>query len=340
MGSTVELWESHFRNDGNVFTLDEIQEAQMVMPATPPVRNEADIFTWDELFEADQLMPAAPDPVYDEGEIFTVEEFLEAQNQSLDLPAPAPGRNENVVELDNTVDAAQAGPSQGRRPWPVLEPGHKKGVGVRAGDGKSWEAHIWLSDVDIEREKSKKGMQCFLGSFATEEEAKRAHDKAAIILDVRVSKNGTLYSLNYPEKEYADFIAEHAQSSRRAVLWEIRRESLGKFSKGECALKGVKRKKSGKPGYTATIALTSQVDGKSKKTTMSIGHFATEEDAGREYDRALLFIKGTHDLGCITNFQPESYTATEIERVGRKLASCHPEIDFSGLKRKRSGVFG
>jgi hypothetical protein len=225
-------------------------------------------------------------------------------------------------------------PSAGRR-WPVVAPGESIGVDVRPNG--TWEAHIWLKNHNIERSaKPKNGMQFFVGSFGSEDEAKCAHDQAAIMLGVRVTKNGTLYSLNHPEEQYASHIAEHAGWSRRDYMWKMRRYS-GKFSKGLCDLKGVAQRKAAR--WSATISVSTMIDGEKRKTTMAIGQFKTKEEAGREYDKALLFIKGAYDPGCITNFRPSTYSAAEVQQVGERLAAAYPKVNFQELRRKHSGVF-
>ena len=120
-------------------------------------------------------------------------------------------------------------PSAGRR-WPVVAPGESIGVDVRRNG--TWEAHVWLKDHNIKRSaKPKNGHQFFMGSFDTKDEAKCAHDQTAIMLDVRVTKNDTLYSLNHLQERYVVHIAEHAGWSRRDYMWKMWRYS-GKFSKG------------------------------------------------------------------------------------------------------------
>jgi hypothetical protein len=201
-----------------------------------------------------------------------------------------------------------------RPPWPVLPRSEAIGVTYHK-KNEQWEAHLWVRDRQLGKRK-KKGTQIFLGNFRTQDEAKAAHDQAAIKLDVRETAKGKPYPLNFPESAQSRVMQEHADWTPRDFVWKIRRFSH-KFSKGRSAMKGVSvRSRKGKAAcYEAKI---SQTMGDGEKRTFDLGKHECEEDAGRAYDRALLFLKGG-DSDCVTNFRPSGYPVAEIQQVGRRL---------------------
>lgn len=221
------------------------------------------------------------------------------------------------VQLEHEGELSAELPSDGESHTaarPVLPPSKAIGVTFHT-KNKQWEAHLWVKDRQLGKRK-KKGTQIFLGSFQTEDDAKAAHDRAAIKLDVRETKKGTPYPLNFPASAHARYMAEHADWSPRDFVWKIRRLSH-KFSKGRSAMKGVSvRCRTTKAAHFGAKISQTMRDG--EKRTFDLGKFAREEDAGRAYDRALLFLKGGHSE-CVTNFRPSEYSVEEIEEAGRSM---------------------
>jgi hypothetical protein len=200
-------------------------------------------------------------------------------------------------------------------PWPVLPPSEDIGVTYRK-KSKQWEAHLWLKRSKLQYCK-KRGAQLFLGSFKSKDEAKAAHDKAAIKLDVRETREGTPYPLNFSESTHAGYIARHCNWSIRDFVWKIRRLSR-KFTTGKSGMKGVtvrKLKWTKDEYYEATIS--QRMDG-GRKIAFDLGRFERADEAGKAYDRALLFLKGA-DPDCVTNFRPSRYSSAEVREVGIKL---------------------
>ena len=200
-------------------------------------------------------------------------------------------------------------------PRPVLPPSKDVGVTYHK-KNKQWEAHLWVKDRPLEKRK-KKGSQIFLGNFETRDEAKAAHDLAAIKLDIRENAKGKPYSLNFPESAHSRYLEEHADWTPRDFVWKIRRFSH-KFSKGRSSMKGVSvrtRKRKTVIYYEAKISHTTN-DG--EKRTFDLGKYSCDEDAGRAYDRALLFLNGGDSL-CVTNFRPSEYSIAEIEEAGQRF---------------------
>ncbi|KAG0579517.1 hypothetical protein KC19_4G104400 [Ceratodon purpureus] len=292
-----------------------------LLPALPWLVGVEDCMEVDPLLEdAKYYVGGLPSAVEEENSVHTTDQQTAMEELHI----------EEAVQVE----------TPGRR-WPVVAPGNSIGVNHR-GHG-TWEAHIWLKDFNLhDRLKPRNGMQCFLGSFSSKEDAMKAHDKVAIKLNIRSKKDGTLYSLNLPEEQYAEYIVDHAHFSRRDYLWKIRRDSE-KFSHGECNLKGVRLQKRGgvwTGRYTATTTLTSKINsskpdksvtGKTlmmnKRANMTLGTFDTKEEAGREYDKALLFIHGMYS-GFVTNFQPSGYSEFEILEAGQKLVKAYPGTNF------------
>lgn len=77
------------------------------------------------------------------------------------------------------ADASTGGPTL----LPKLPCGKKMGVCYHK-KNKQWEAHLWVKGEQL-RGRKKKGVQIFLGNFEAEEDAKIAHDRAAIKLKVK-----------------------------------------------------------------------------------------------------------------------------------------------------------
>lgn len=226
-----------------------------------------------------------------------------------------------VLSHGSPVDSS-AGASDQRL---VVAPSKSIGV-THHKKNKKWEAHLWLKTRQLcnNNKRKKKGMQLFLGQFATEDEAKRAHDRAALKLEVGASaRTGKPYPLNFPESEHASYMAEHSAWSARDFLWKVRRSSQH-FSKGKSLMKGVTVRTRSRKGvetvtFEAKISRTVHQVGSIKKT-VNLGIFASEEEAGRAYDVALLFLeKGADELTTITNFRPSDYSEAAVQEAGRKL---------------------
>lgn len=262
------------------------------------------------------VLPAESGGTHVAQDVTLVDEFgieLERMLLKESMPESPNYGDKNLVEIG-------APDHESLVPRPVVPAAESVGVTYHR-KNKQWEAHLWLKGVQL-RHRKKKGVQIFLGSFTTEDEAKKAHDMAAIKLDVRETARGKAYPLNFPEAAHAGYISEHADWSPRDFLWKLRRSSP-KFNKGKSVMKGVTVRKAGRKSscaktYESKISQTLR-DG--EKTTFDLGKYASEEEAGEAYDRALLFLKGADELNCITNFQPSRYSAAEIQEAGKKLAA-------------------
>ena len=95
-----------------------------------------------------------------------------------------------------------------------------KGV-VQHKKTKRWEGHMWQNKRQI-----------YLGSFAKEEEAARAYDKAAIFL--RKPEE----DLNFPLADYASEAETLRKMTKGQLLAQLRRASTG-FSWGSTRFRGV-----------------------------------------------------------------------------------------------------
>lgn len=224
-----------------------------------------------------------------------------------------------ITSFKNRLVSWLAGASQ----RPVLDLSESIGVTYHK-KNKEWEAHLWLKGKQHRNKRKKKGVQIFLGQFASADEAKRAHDRAALKLEIHESARGRPYPLNFPEAHHRSYLAAHSKWSARDFLWKLRRSSQH-FSKGKSGMKGVTVRRSTKKGiqtltYEAKISQTLR-DGVNLKQTFNLGNFASEEEAGRAYDLALLYLKGADELTCITNFRPSDYSEAEIQETGRRLTS-------------------
>ena len=128
-----------------------------------------------------------------------------------------------------------------------------------------WEASLWLN-----------GKQLYLGGFDVQEEAARAYDVAALAC------KGDKAVTNFDASEYLAQLSEMASFSEEEVVAHIRRRSTA-FSRGRSKYRGV----SGQTGRWEA-----RIGSFRGRKNVSFGVFDTEEDAARQYDRALVIEKG------------------------------------------------
>ena len=281
-------------------SFDENLDAQTPEQIVPPLT----LFPEIHEFPA-QVYQRASDQLHDEGSTSNlphIDALLSVSDFELEL--------ERQLAAEIASDDGSAGAPAQR----VLPPDEAIGVTYHK-KNKQWEAHLWVKDRQLGKRK-KKGAQIFLGNYKSQDDAKAAHDRAALKLGVQETAKGRPYPLNFPEAAQARFMKEHADWTARDFLWKIRRFSH-KFSKGRSTMKGVSvRSRKGKAAYYE--AKISQTMNSGEKRTFDLGKFECEVDAGRAYDRALLFLKGQLS-DCVTNFRPSEYSAAEIQEVGSSL---------------------
>lgn len=157
---------------------------------------------------------------------------------------------------------------------------------------------------------------------------------------------GKPYALNFPEDVHASFMEAHADWTTRDFLWKVRRTS-NKFSKGKSSLRGVtvrphsgKRRQEGVVKYESRLSVVTATEcGVDAKQTLSLGSFESEEEAGKAYDRAQLFLykdrPAVEQLRCVTNYKPSTYSDSEIE--GQPMADKLSELRTKAKMTTASG---
>jgi len=116
-------------------------------------------------------------------EFSTLAQSGDQSSETMDLEEDGEDDQEDLEEDGEFSEECVDGATAVLSPRPVLPPGKKIGVSFHK-KNKQWEAHLWVRGHQL-RGREKKGVQIFLGTFNTVDEAKQAHDRAAIKLEVR-----------------------------------------------------------------------------------------------------------------------------------------------------------
>ncbi|KAK2080712.1 hypothetical protein QBZ16_000566 [Prototheca wickerhamii] len=189
------------------------------------------------------------------------------------------------------VHAAPPAPARSKAAWPQDAPeaaspppggrtSNYRGVS-RHRLTKRWEASLWLN-----------GRQLYLGGFNSQEDAAAAYDLAALAC------KGPGAVTNHPPDKYA------AQLKEDEVVAHVRRRSNA-FSRGKSKYRGV----SGHNGRWEA-----RIGSFGGRKNVSFGIFETEDEAARQYDRALILEKGR---SAKTNFPLQEYEREVAEHEAR-----------------------
>lgn len=271
-------------------------------------------------------------------------------SHSIACPAGAEGQAENVAySQSGTIlapwEAAQPVPPPRQRQQPLATKSSKavpnssdglftskfRGVTKHKLTGR-FEAHFW--DASFKRATTGKGgrtrgKQVYLGGYATEDEAARAYDKAAL------AHMGSAASLNFFLEDYSEFLESIEGKVPEEVVGELRRGSVG-FARGQSQYRGVtKHHHQGK--WEARIG---RVDG---NKYMYLGTFDSAEDAARAYDRAAVKFRGRKAM---TNFNisqyseiladPDAYNLASPSNTSKSSEGSHQEKSGHGLAQASS----
>jgi len=151
----------------------------------------------------------------------------------------------------------------------------------------------WRASISLGSGSSRKRVH--LGGYDKEEKAARAYDIAAIRCKGKQARLN-LGQANYAPKEVEDL----QQMTFHDLVAKLRRESSA-FSRGKSKYRGVSGHKVATSFQRPWEARIGRFNG---KKNVFLGLFETEEEAARQYDRALIISKG---LSAKTNFDIREY---------------------------------
>jgi len=147
------------------------------------------------------------------------------------------------------------------------------------GSRGKWEARI----------RYETGKELYLGSFEREEQAARAHDRAAI----KLNKQDAVLNFPLPEGELEHLTCILTED----LVAELRRQSTG-ITRGNNKFRGVYHKEKSGTWKAEIYGLLG------RKKNAYLGTFETSEEAAEAYDRAAIIRDGPK---AITNFNLEEY---------------------------------
>ena len=200
-------------------------------------------------------------------------------------PAAAPGPGRKVLKAVTASHVGTAHPAPPPRgpgaPQVKREMGRTslyRGVSLHRLT-KRWEASCWVDKK-----------QQYLGGFDSELKAARAYDVAALAC------KGEKAQTNFPAADYTDDLVALQGLTVPQIVAHVRRNSTA-FARGKSKFKGVTGEEGRWEGRIGTLF---------KKKNVSLGYHETEEEAAKQYDRALI-IKNGHSAK--TNFDISVYDA-------------------------------
>ncbi|KAG1652925.1 hypothetical protein FOA52_003591 [Chlamydomonas sp. UWO 241] len=170
----------------------------------------------------------------------------------------------------------------------VYVPPAKKGRRQTHGQAEDGKAPSAQSRASVYERTAQR--EFYLGSFGSEEEAARAHDRALIVV------NGAEVKTNFPVSDYISELPQLRLMTREEVVAHVRRSGGVAPKAASSKYRGVDKRGN---QWQASITFSGR--------NVYLGFYGTEKDAARVFDFAVLSLRGGGGKYDATNFDKGVY---------------------------------